>query len=132
MKDKVLTWVEDAGRGWRRVVPSPIPVDVAEKATVKTLVDANHVVITVGGGGIPVVQEGNQLLGVPAVIDKDFASGKIAELLDADYLIILTAVEQVAINFGKDNEEWLSRLSIDKPNSLWHKATSLLDLCYQR
>lgn len=114
MKDKGFDMVEDAGRGWRRVVPSPIPVDVAEKATVKTLVDANHVVITVGGGGIPVVQEGNQLIGVPAVIDKDFASGKIAELLDADYLIILTAVEQVAINFGKDNEEWLSRLSIDQ------------------
>ena len=114
MKDKGFDMVEDAGRGWRRVVPSPIPVDVAEKATVKTLVDANHVVITVGGGGIPVVQEGNQLLGVPAVIDKDFASGKIAELLDADYLIILTAVEQVAINFGKDNEEWLSSLSIDQ------------------
>lgn len=114
IKDKGFDMVEDAGRGWRRVVPSPIPVDVAEKATVKTLVDANHVVITVGGGGIPVVQEGNQLLGVPAVIDKDFASGKIAELLDADYLIILTAVEQVAINFGKDNEEWLSSLSIDQ------------------
>jgi len=114
IKDKGFDMVEDAGRGWRRVVPSPIPVDVAEKATVKTLVDANHVVITVGGGGIPVVQDGNQLVGVPAVIDKDFASGKIAELLDADYLIILTAVEQVAINFGKDNEEWLSSLSIDQ------------------
>lgn len=104
--------IDDAGRGWRRVVPSPIPVDVAEKVTVKTLVDNGHVVITVGGGGIPVVKEGNKLIGVPAVIDKDFASGKIAEILDADYLIILTAVEQVAINFGKKDEKWLSSLSI--------------------
>ncbi|MBN2898144.1 MAG: carbamate kinase [Clostridia bacterium] len=112
--EKGFDMVEDAGRGWRRVVPSPIPVDVAEKTTVKTLVDNGHVVITVGGGGIPVVQEGNRLIGVPAVIDKDFASGKMAEILDADYLIILTAVEQVAINYGKADEKWLSTLSIDE------------------
>ncbi len=104
---------EDAGRGWRRVVPSPKPVDVAEKETVKALVDKGHVVITVGGGGIPVVAEGNALVGVPAVIDKDFASSKLAEILDADYLIILTAVEKVAINFGKPDEKWLSELSIE-------------------
>ncbi len=104
---------EDAGRGWRRVVPSPKPVDVAEKETVKALVDKGHVVITVGGGGIPVVAEGNALIGVPAVIDKDFASSKLAEILDADYLIILTAVEKVAINFGKSDEKWLSELSIE-------------------
>ncbi len=103
---------EDAGRGWRRVVPSPKPVDVAEKETVKALVEKGHVVITVGGGGIPVVVEGNALVGVPAVIDKDFASSKLAEILDADYLIILTAVEKVAINFGKPDEKWLSELSI--------------------
>ncbi len=103
---------EDAGRGWRRVVPSPIPVGVAEKETVKTLVDNGHVVITVGGGGIPVVAEGNSLVGVPAVIDKDFASEKIAEILDADYLIILTAVEKVAINFGKPNQEVLSEMTL--------------------
>ncbi|BEP27876.1 carbamate kinase [Helicovermis profundi] len=107
---KGYNMVEDAGRGYRRVVPSPRPIDVAEKATVKALVDNNHVVITVGGGGIPVVKEGNKLVGVPAVIDKDFASAKIAEILDADYLIILTAVEKVAINFGKENEKWLSKL----------------------
>ncbi len=105
---------EDAGRGWRRVVPSPKPIDVAEKETVKALVEKGHVVITVGGGGIPVVAEGNSLVGVPAVIDKDFASSKLAEILDADYLIILTAVEKVAINFGKPDEKWLSRLSIDE------------------
>ncbi|WP_432402867.1 carbamate kinase [Wukongibacter sp. M2B1] len=103
---------EDAGRGWRRVVPSPIPVDVAEKETVKTLVENGHIVITVGGGGIPVVAEGNSLVGVPAVIDKDFASEKIAEILDADYLIILTAVEKVAINFGKPNQEVLSEMNL--------------------
>ncbi len=104
---------EDAGRGWRRVVPSPKPVDVAEKETVKALVEKGHVVITVGGGGIPVVAEGNALVGVAAVIDKDFASSKLAEILDADYLIILTAVEKVAINFGKPDEKWLSELSIE-------------------
>lgn len=103
---------EDAGRGWRRVVPSPIPVDVAEKETVRTLVENGHIVITVGGGGIPVVAEGNSLVGVPAVIDKDFASEKIAEILDADYLIILTAVEKVAINFGKPNQEELSEITL--------------------
>lgn len=105
---------EDAGRGWRRVVPSPQPVDVAEKETIKTLVNNEHVVISVGGGGIPVVQEGNRLVGVPAVIDKDFASAKLAEILDADYLIILTAVEQVAINFGKENEKWLSKIGFEE------------------
>lgn len=104
---------EDAGRGFRRVVPSPIPVDVAEKETVETLVKNGHVVITVGGGGIPVVAEGNRLVGVPAVIDKDFASEKIAEILDADYLIILTAVEKVAINFGKPDQKELSELTLD-------------------
>ncbi|SHJ86442.1 carbamate kinase [Paramaledivibacter caminithermalis] len=103
---------EDAGRGWRRVVPSPIPVDVAEKETIKTLVENGHVVITVGGGGIPVVAEGNSLVGVPAVIDKDFASEKIAEILDADYLIILTAVEKVAINFGKPNQRELDKMTV--------------------
>lgn len=107
---------EDAGRGFRRVVASPKPIDVAEKETVLALVEKGHVVITVGGGGIPVVKEGNSLIGVPAVIDKDFASAKLAEIVDADYLIILTAVDQVAINFGKENEKWLSNLSIEDAN----------------
>ncbi len=109
---KGFTMVEDSGRGYRRVVPSPMPVDVAEKETVKVLVDAGHVVITVGGGGIPVVEEGSTLKGVPAVIDKDFASEKIAEILDADYLIILTAVDKVAIRFGEPDEEWLSKMDL--------------------
>jgi len=105
---------EDSGRGWRRVVPSPLPVDVAEKEIVKSLVDNGHIVITVGGGGIPVIQEGNSLVGVPAVIDKDFASEKIAEILDADYLIILTAVEKVSINFGKPEQKDLSEITIEE------------------
>ncbi len=109
---KGFTMVEDSGRGYRRVVPSPMPVDVAEKETVKALVEAGHIVITVGGGGIPVVAEGNSLKGVPAVIDKDFASEKIAEILDADYLIILTAVDKVAIRFGEPDEEWLSKMDL--------------------
>jgi carbamate kinase len=117
-EQKGYDMVEDAGRGWRRVVPSPIPSDVAEKETIKTLVGAGHVVITVGGGGIPVVRDGHKLVGVPAVIDKDFASAKIAEILDADYLIILTAVDQVAINFGKADEQWLGSLSVDQAERL--------------
>ena len=75
-----------------------------------------HLVIAVGGGGIPVYKDGNQLIGIDAVIDKDFASSKLAEKLDADYLIILTAVDQVAINFGKENEKWLSELDIETTN----------------
>ncbi len=103
---------EDAGRGYRRVVASPMPVDIIEKQTVKALMDDCHVVITVGGGGIPVIREGNHLRGASAVIDKDWASAKLAETIDADLLIILTAVEKVAINFGKPDEQWLDNLSL--------------------
>ena len=110
-QEKGYTMVEDAGRGYRQVVPSPKPIDVIEKNTVQALVDAGTVVITVGGGGIPVVRRDGMLYGTPAVIDKDFASAKLAELLDADMLIILTAVEKVAINFRKENEQWLSDLT---------------------
>lgn len=103
---------EDAGRGYRRVVASPKPVDIIEKETVKALMDACHVVITAGGGGIPVIREGNHLRGASAVIDKDWASAKLAAMIDADMLIILTAVEKVAINFGKPNEQWLDKLTL--------------------
>jgi len=106
--------VEDSGRGYRRVVASPKPVDVVEKETVKALVEKGQVVITVGGGGIPVIKEGNSLTGVPAVIDKDFASEKIAEILDADYLFILTAVDRVSINFGKPEQVDLEEMSIEE------------------
>lgn len=110
-EEKGFTMVEDAGRGYRRVVPSPKPVDVIETNTVRALVDSGTVVITVGGGGIPVVRKEGKLVGTAAVIDKDFASAKLAELLDADILVILTAVEQVAINFGKPNQENLAELT---------------------
>ena len=109
--EKGYTMVEDAGRGYRQVVPSPKPIDVIEKNTVKALVDNGTVVITVGGGGIPVVCRDSKLYGTPAVIDKDFASAKLAELLDADMLVILTAVEKVAINFGKPDQRGLDELT---------------------
>lgn len=104
--------VEDAGRGYRRVVPSPKPVDVVEKDVVEAVVNSGAVVITVGGGGIPVIKKDGKLVGVPAVIDKDFASSKIAELLHADALFILTAVDRVAINWGKPDQKSLEEMSI--------------------
>ena len=109
--EKGYTMVEDAGRGYRQVVPSPKPIDVIEKGTVKALLKDGVVVITVGGGGIPVVRKDGKLFGTPAVIDKDFASAKLAELVDADMLIILTAVEKVAINFGKPDQKGLDVLT---------------------
>ncbi|AZV58003.1 carbamate kinase [Clostridium sp. AWRP] len=115
MDEKGYVMKEDANRGWRRVVPSPLPKTVIEEPVIKTLVNAGHVVITVGGGGIPVVDKGNgNLEGVPAVIDKDFASEKIAELLNADKLVILTAVEQVSINFGKPNQKNILKMTVDE------------------
>ena len=108
---KGFTMVEDAGRGYRRVVPSPKPVDVVEKDVVEAVVNSGAVVITVGGGGIPVIREGSKLSGTPAVIDKDFASELLAEQLDADMLIILTAVEKVAINFNKPDQKGLDDLT---------------------
>ena len=110
--------VEDSGRGYRRVVPSPLPIDVKEKAVIKSLLDAHHIVITVGGGGIPVVVKGHTLEGVAAVIDKDNASAKLAELIDADILVILTAVDNVFINFGKPNAEALGEISIERLEQL--------------
>jgi carbamate kinase len=110
--------IEDAGRGYRRIVPSPRPVEIVEIDTIKALLDAGQVVIAGGGGGIPVIRQGHHLKGVGAVIDKDFASSKIAQLIDADYLIILTAVEKIAINFGKANQEWLSELSVSEATKL--------------
>ena len=110
---KGYNMVEDAGRGYRRVVPSPIPVDIAEKEIISDLVSNGEVVIACGGGGIPVVRTGSGLKGVPAVIDKDYASEKLAELLDADYLVILTAVEQVAINFGTPEQKNLDKMDLE-------------------
>lgn len=107
--------MEDAGRGWRRVVASPKPVSVVELDTIQALVDSDHVVIACGGGGIPVfATQGHHLKGAAAVIDKDFASEKLAELLDADYLIILTAVEKAAIHFGTHQQQWLDTITVDQ------------------
>lgn len=110
-----LGWnvVEDAGRGWRRVVASPIPVEVVEIESVRALIAAGTVVITVGGGGIPVIDDGKGgCLGTAAVIDKDFASSLLARLIKADLFVISTAVEKVAINFGKPNQKWLDRMTL--------------------
>ena len=110
--EKGIDVAEDAGRGWRQVVASPRPKEIVEIATVKALMNAKHAVIAAGGGGIPVVWEDKyHLKGVPAVIDKDFASECMAEQLDADMLIILTAVEKVAINFGKPDQKNLDELT---------------------
>ena len=107
--------MEDAGRGYRRVVASPQPVSIVEIGTIKSLVETNHVVIACGGGGIPVFKtEGHHLKGAAAVIDKDFAAEVLAEQVDADTLIILTAVEKVAIHFGKPDQVELSDLSTDE------------------
>lgn len=105
---------EDAGRGWRRVVPSPKPMDIYEKISLQTLVDAGQVVIACGGGGIPVVYHGKRYEGVDAVIDKDFAASKMAALIDADIFIILTAVDHVFVNFGKENQEALVDTTVEK------------------
>jgi len=111
-KEKGYQMVEDSGRGYRRVVASPKPLDVVEKNVVKTLVDNGNVVITVGGGGIPVVKKAYGYEGVAAVIDKDFASAKIAEQLNADYLFILTAVDRVMVNFNKPNQKALDEMTV--------------------
>ena len=103
-KEKGYIMKEDAGRGYRRVVPSPLPIDIIEKESIKSLLDNGQVVICAGGGGIPVIKQNDKLEGVAAVIDKDYASAKLAELIDADYLVILTAVNNVCLNYGKENE----------------------------
>ena len=112
LEAKGFKCVEDAGRGYRQVVASPRPKSIVELETIKTLVDAGSVVIACGGGGIPVIKtEGHHLQGAAAVIDKDFASCVLAQQLDADCLIILTAVEKVAIHFGKPDVQWLADLT---------------------
>jgi carbamate kinase len=105
--------VEDAGRGWRRVVPSPFPIRIIERDAIKELLDEGFVVIGVGGGGIPVIEDENgDLLGVEAVIDKDFASALLATSIDADLLLISTAVEKVALNFNKPDQQWLDNVTL--------------------
>lgn len=114
-REKEMGWsvVEDAGRGWRRVVASPLPKEIVELDAVRTLLSAGQVVITVGGGGIPVVDRGDgEFVGTAAVIDKDFASSLLASSINAEIFIIATAVEKVAINFGKPDQQWLDKLTL--------------------
>ena len=114
-RETEMKWdiVEDAGRGWRRVVASPLPKEVVELDTVKALINAGVVVITVGGGGIPVIDKGDgDYAGIAAVIDKDYASSLLAREIQADLLIISTAVEKVAINFGKPDEKWVDKMTL--------------------
>ncbi len=116
--------VEDAGRGWRRVVASPLPKQVVELEAVRTLLNAGTVVITVGGGGIPVIDVGDhEYKGIAAVIDKDYASSLLARLLKADLFLISTAVEKVAINFGKPNQQWLDRMTLDEAKAYLAEGT---------
>ena len=114
-RQREMSWsvVEDAGRGWRRVVASPLPKEIVELDTVKTLLGVGIVVITVGGGGIPVIDPGDgNYIGVAAVIDKDYASSLLAQAINADLFLISTAVEKVALNFGKPDEKWIDRMTL--------------------
>lgn len=107
--------VEDAGRGWRRVVASPLPQEIVELDTIKAIVNAGIIAITVGGGGIPVIDKGNgDYIGTAAVIDKDFASSLLARAIQADLFLISTAIEKVALNFGKPDQQWLDRLTLSE------------------
>lgn len=113
-KEKGYTFVEDSGRGYRRVVASPIPKEIVELDVVNSLIENDNIVITVGGGGIPVIDKEDKLEGIPAVIDKDRSSALLAEELKADMLVILTAVDQVMINFGKENEEAIKEMTLEE------------------
>ncbi|MDD4068907.1 MAG: carbamate kinase [Candidatus Izemoplasmatales bacterium] len=121
-KEKGYKMIEDASRGYRRVVASPKPINIVELDIIKTLVKAGHLVITVGGGGIPVIKKDNQFIGVPAVIDKDFASAKLADLLDVDMLVILTAVNKVKINFNTPEEKDLDHITLKEIDELIEKG----------
>lgn len=116
-RKKISNWdiVEDAGRGWRRVVASPIPLEIVEEKAIKALLDNGFIVVSVGGGGIPVIRDDNgDLQGVAAVIDKDFASSLLASNIKADLFIISTAVEKIYINFGKEDQEALDFVTLDE------------------
>ena len=125
-REQDMGWsvVEDAGRGWRRVVASPLPKEVVELEAVKTLIGAGAVVVTVGGGGIPVIDVGDhEYQGVAAVIDKDFASSLLARLIKADLFLISTAVEKVAINFGKPDQKWLDKMTLAEAKAYLAEGT---------
>ena len=112
--EKGFTFVEDAGRGYRRVVASPKPKEIVELSAIKAMVDAGELVICCGGGGIPVVSEGQHLAGAAAVIDKDFAAALLAESMEADMLIILTAVDRVCINYNKPDQKELPTMTLEE------------------
>lgn len=107
-------FIEDSGRGYRKVVPSPKPIDIVEAPVIKSLVEAGTITISVGGGGIPTVKTAKGYEGVAAVIDKDFASAKVAELIDADTLFILTGVDNVYVNYNKPNQEKLENVTVEQ------------------
>lgn len=113
-KDKAYSFIEDSGRGFRRVVASPDPIDIKEKGTIRCLMENGDVVIACGGGGIPVYREDGMLHGIDAVIDKDKAAAKLADLIAADTFIVLTAVPRVAINFGRPDQQWLERITVSQ------------------
>jgi len=116
--------VEDAGRGWRRVVASPLPKEIVELETVETLLERGIITITVGGGGIPVIDPGDgNYRGIAAVIDKDFASSLLAQKIKADLFVISTAVEKVALNFGKPDEKWLDKMSLAEAKAYLAEGT---------
>ncbi len=121
-----LGWsvVEDAGRGWRRVVASPLPEKIVELGSIQSLIDNGSIVIAVGGGGIPVIEnEEGEYIGTAAVIDKDYASSLLAQQVKADLFLISTAVEKVAINFGKPNEKWLDRMTVSEAKQYLAEGT---------
>jgi carbamate kinase len=125
-REATMGWsvVEDAGRGWRRVVASPLPKEVVELDTVKALVTAGVVVITVGGGGIPVIDTGNGVYaGTAAVIDKDFASSLLAQSIGADLFLISTAVEKVALDYGRPEQRWLDRITVSEAKRYLDEGT---------
>ena len=121
-KERKWSVAEDAGRGWRRVVPSPMPVRIIEQDAIKTLVDQGVVVIAAGGGGIPVIKENGKLKGVEAVIDKDYASAILAIGLEADLFLISTSVEKVALNFGKPNQKLLDKMTLPEAKKYYRQG----------
>lgn len=124
MEEQGWSVVEDAGRGWRRVVPSPMPGEIVELETVEILLERGIVTITVGGGGIPVIDPGDgNYRGVAAVIDKDYASSLLAQKIKADLFVISTAVEKVAINFGKPEQKWLDKMTVAEAKAYLEEGT---------
>lgn len=136
-------FIEDAGRGWRKVVPSPIPVRIIESEVIQKLVQSNFITIAVGGGGIPVIEEDSMYKGVEAVIDKDLATAKLAETIQADTLLILTAVDYVYINYNKPNQKKLEQVTVEEmeeyikenqfaPGSMLPKVEAAMDFVNKR